>query len=327
MLDIQLLRNDLATVQQRLKTRGFDLDTQQFTAIETQRREKQTAMQELQAKRNATSKQIGILKKQGQDTTQIMAEVAHLGDELAKLERENSELQNRLDNILLAIPNLPHSSVPVGIDETENVEVRRVGEPKSYDFEIKDHIDLGKSLGLDTDAGAALSGARFTVMKGAVARLHRALAQMMLDMHTLKHGYTEHYTPYIVNPEILYGTGQLPKFAEDMYRVVCGGEENDREQYLISTAEITLTNSVREKVLNIKELPIKLTAHTPCFRSEAGSYGKDVRGLIRQHQFDKVEMVQIVEPEKSYEVLEEMVKHAEAVLQALELPYRVITLC
>ena len=327
MLDIQLLRNDLATVEQRLKTRGFDLDTQEFTRIETQRREKQTAMQELQAKRNATSKQIGILKKQGQDTTQIMAEIANLGDELAKLEKENNDLQNQLDNILLSIPNLPHSSVPVGRDETENVEVRRVGEPKSYNFEIKDHIDIGKPLGLDTDAGAALSGARFTVMKGAVARLHRALAQMMLDMHTEKHGYTEHYTPYIVNPEILYGTGQLPKFAEDMYRVVCGGDENAKEQYLISTAEITLTNSVREKVLNIKDLPIKLTAHTPCFRSEAGSYGKDVRGLIRQHQFDKVEMVQIVEPEKSYEVLEEMVGHAESVLQALELPYRVITLC
>ena len=327
MLDIQLLRNDLATVQQRLKTRGFDLDTQEFTRIETQRREKQTAMQELQAKRNATSKQIGILKKQGQDTTQIMAEIANLGDELAKLEKENNDLQNQLDNILLSIPNLPHESVPVGRDETENVEVRRVGEPKSYDFEIKDHIDIGKPLGLDTDAGAALAGARFTVMKGTVARLHRALAQMMLDMHTEKHGYTEHYTPYIVNPEILYGTGQLPKFAEDMYRVVCGGDENAKEQYLISTAEITLTNSVREKVLNIKELPIKLTAHTPCFRSEAGSYGKDVRGLIRQHQFDKVEMVQIVEPEKSYEVLEEMVGHAESVLQALELPYRVITLC
>lgn len=209
MLDIQLLRSDLDTVCQRLKTRGFDLDTQQFTRIETLRREKQTAMQELQAKRNATSKQIGILKKQGQDTTAIMAEVAHLGDELAKLEKENNELQNQLDNILLSIPNLPHSSVPVGKDETENVEVRKVGTPKSYDFEIKDHIDLGKPLGLDTDAGAALAGARFTVMKGAIARLHRALAQMMLDMHTTQHGYTEHYTPYIVNPEILYGTGQL----------------------------------------------------------------------------------------------------------------------
>ena len=327
MLDIQLLRQNPEIVAQGLAKRNFTLDIQALLEKDKQCRACQTSMQEIQAKRNATSKQIGILKGKGEDASAVMAEVANLGEALSQAENQYQQYQQEINDLLLTIPNLPHDSVPVGQDENENVEVRKVGTPRSFDFEIKDHVDLGKPLGLDTDAGAVLAGARFTVMKGAIARLHRALAQMMLDMHTQKHGYTEHYTPYIVNPEILYGTGQLPKFAEDMYRVRCGGEENDKEQYLISTAEITLTNSVREKVLNIKELPIKLAAHTPCFRSEAGSYGKDVRGLIRQHQFDKVEMVQIVHPETSYQVLEEMVGHAEAVLQALELPYRVITLC
>ena len=249
---------------------------------------------------------------------------------LTHLEQAAADLdavQKELDAWLLSIPNLPHESVPVGKDETENVEVRKVGTPREFDFEIKDHVDLGEPLGLDFEGGAKLSGARFTVMKGQIARLHRALAQFMLDTHTLKHGYTEHYTPYIVDDTTLQGTGQLPKFAEDLFHVTRGGDESKKTQYLIPTAEVTLTNTVADSIVAGSDLPLKLTAHSPCFRSEAGAYGKDVRGLIRQHQFDKVEMVQIVHPEKSYEALEEMVGHAENILKALELPYRVITLC
>ncbi|MDO5687315.1 MAG: serine--tRNA ligase [Neisseria sp.] len=327
MLDIQALRNDLAGVQSRLATRAYVLDAERFTALDEERKQKQTLMQDIQAQRNAASKQIGILKSKGEDTSAIMAQVADYGAQLAAAENAYNAVQQELDEWLFTIPNLPHESVPAGADETENVEVRRVGTPRAFDFAPRDHIDVGTPLGLDAEAGAALAGARFTVLRGAVARLHRALAQFMLDMHTQRHGYVEHYTPYIVNPEILFGTGQLPKFADDMYRVLCGGDDNAKEQYLISTSEITLTNSVRERVLPLDELPLRMTAHSPCFRSEAGSYGKDVRGLIRQHQFDKVEMVQIVRPEDSYQALEEMVGHAEAVLQALELPYRVITLC
>lgn len=327
MLDIQALRTDLEEVRTRLALRAYPLDSARFEALDAARKARQTEMQDIQAKRNASSKQIGILKSKGEDTTAIMAEVADLGAQLSTAEAAYHAVQDELDGWLLTIPNLPHESVPAGRDETENVEVRRVGTPRVFDFAPKDHIDVGTPLGLDAETGAALAGARFTLMRGSIARLHRALAQFMLDMHTQQHGYTEHYTPYIVNPEILFGTGQLPKFADDMYRVMCGGDENAKEQYLISTSEITLTNTVRDRVLSLKDLPLRMTAHSPCFRSEAGSYGKDVRGLIRQHQFDKVEMVQIVRPEDSYATLEEMTTHAEAVLKALELPYRVITLC
>ena len=327
MLDIQVLRNDMPRVTQAMQSRNFTFDAVQFSQLDEQRKTLQTTAQELQAKRNQVSKQIGIAKSKGEDASAIMAEVGNLGEELKQAEEAYKAVQEKLDDLLLHLPNIPNASVPVGRDENDNVEVRKVGTPRSFDFEVKDHVDLGAPLGLDFEGGAKLSGARFTLMRGQIALLHRALAQFMLNTHTLKHGYTEHYTPYIVNPEILFGTGQLPKFAEDMYAVQCGGEEAVQSQYLISTAEITLTNTVRESILKADDLPIKMTAHSPCFRSEAGSYGKDTRGLIRQHQFDKVEMVQVVHPEHSYAALEEMVVHAEAILQALELPYRVITLC
>ena len=327
MLDIQVLRNDMPRVTQAMQSRNFTFDAVQFSQLDEQRKTLQTTAQELQAKRNQVSKQIGIAKSKGEDASAIMAEVGNLGEELKQAEDAYKAVQEQLDDLLLHLPNIPSETVPVGRDENDNVEVRKIGTPRSFDFEVKDHVDLGAPLGLDFETGAKLSGARFTVMRGQIALLHRALAQFMLNTHTLKHGYTEHYTPYIVNPEILFGTGQLPKFAEDMYAVQCGGEEAVQSQYLISTAEITLTNTVRESILKADDLPIKMTAHSPCFRSEAGSYGKDTRGLIRQHQFDKVEMVQVVHPEHSYAALEEMVGHAEAILQALELPYRVITLC
>ena len=269
-------------------------------------------------------KQEGVIDALVQDRT---ASVNELKTDLEQAAADLDAVQKELDAWLLSIPNLPHESVPAGKDETENVEVRKVGTPREFDFEIKDHVDLGEPLGLDFEGGAKLSGARFTVMKGQIARLHRALAQFMLDTHTLKHGYTEHYTPYIVDDTTLQGTGQLPKFAEDLFHVTRGGDESKKTQYLIPTAEVTLTNTVADSIVAGSDLPLKLTAHSPCFRSEAGAYGKDVRGLIRQHQFDKVEMVQIVHPEKSYEALEEMVGHAENILKALELPYRVITLC
>jgi seryl-tRNA synthetase len=273
------------------------------------------------------SKQIGAMKGRGEDTAAVMAEVGGIGDTMKASSAQLDDIQKRLSDMMLGVPNLPHESVPVGRDETENVELRRWGTPRSFDFEVKDHVDVGAPLGLDFETGAKLSGARFTLLRGQIARLHRALAQFMIDTHTEQHGYTEAYTPYIVNPEILVGTGQLPKFADDMFRVEKGGEENTITQYLISTSEISLTNTVRESILEAAALPVKLTAHSPCFRSEAGSYGRDTRGLIRQHQFDKVEMVQVVSPEKSYDTLDEMVGHAEAILQKLELPYRVITLC
>ena len=269
-------------------------------------------------------KQEGVIDALVQDRT---ASVNELKTDLEQAAADLDAVQKELDAWLLSIPNLPHESVPAGKDETENVEVRKVGTPREFDFEIKDHVDLGEPLGLDFEGGAKLSGARFTVMKGQIARLHRALAQFMLDTHTLKHGYTEHYTPYIVDDTTLQGTGQLPKFAEDLFHVTRGGDESKKTQYLIPTAEVTLTNTVADSIVAGSDLPLKLTAHSPCFRSEAGAYGKDVRGLIRQHQFDKVEMVQIVHPEKSYEALEKMVGHAENILKALELPYRVITLC
>ncbi|WP_435750621.1 serine--tRNA ligase [Thauera sp. AutoDN2] len=327
MLDIQLLRTQLDTVAARLATRGMTLDTAAFQALEDERKQLQTRTQELQARRNALSKQIGMLKGKGEDASAVMTEVAQLGDELKACEQALPPLLERINAFLATLPNLPQEDVPIGEDEHGNVEVRRWGTPPTFDFEVRDHVDLGAPLGLDFETGAKLSGSRFAFLRGPVARLHRALAQFMLDTHTREHGYTECYTPYIVNGSALFGTGQLPKFKEDLFWVLRGGDEEGLEQYLIPTAEITLTNSVRDDVLALDQLPIRLTAHSPCFRSEAGSGGRDVRGMIRQHQFDKVEMVQIVEPSKSNEALEQMVGHAEAILQKLELPYRVITLC
>lgn len=327
MLDIQLLRKDLDGVAKRLADRGYILDVAAFTALEAERRAVQTRTEELQARRNSLSKQIGAMKGRGEDTSAVMAEVGGIGDEMKTSAAQLDDIQKRLSDLMLGMPNLPHESVPAGKDETGNVETRRWGTPRQFDFEVKDHVDVGSPLGLDFETGAKLSGARFTMLRGQIARLHRALAQFMIDTHTQQHGYTEIYTPYIVNPEILYGTGQLPKFADDMFRVEKGGAENTVTQYLISTSEISLTNTVRDSILEASALPVKLTAHSPCFRSEAGSYGRDTRGMIRQHQFDKVEMVQIVAPETSYDALEQMVSHAETILQKLELPYRVMMLC
>lgn len=323
MLDIQALRNDLDSVVAQLQKRGFAFDAAKFTALEQERKTVQTRTQDLQAKRNNTSKQIGMAKAKGEDVSAIMAEVAGLGDQLKADEARLAELQKELQDMLLNVPNLPHESVPQGKSEEDNVEVRRIGTPRVFDFEIKDHADVGAPLGLDFDTGAKLSGARFTLMCGQIAKLHRALAQFMLDTQTEQHGYTECYTPYMVNAESLIGTGQLPKFEEDLFSL----NHNDSKLYLIPTSEVTLTNTVRDEIVPLEALPIKLTAHTPCFRSEAGSYGRDTKGMIRQHQFDKVEMVQIVHPEKSYEALEQMVGHAENILKALELPYRVVSLC
>ncbi|MFM2053299.1 MAG: hypothetical protein RL456_1336 [Pseudomonadota bacterium] len=329
MLDITLLRRDLDAVLARLQTRKNPqpfLDADAFRALETERKSLQVRTEELQSRRNQLSKQIGALKSRGQDTAAVMAEVGGIGDEMKAGAERLAQIQAALDAMLMHVPNLPAADVPVGADEHANVEIRRWGTPRTFDFAVKDHVDLGAPLGLDFETGAKLSGSRFTFMKGAAARLHRALAQFMLDVQTTEHGYTECYTPYIVNREVLEGTGQLPKFREDMFWVSRGGDETQAEQYLISTSEISLTNSVREQVLAADALPIRLTAHSPCFRSEAGSAGRDTRGLIRQHQFDKVEMVQIVHPERSEGALQEMVGHAEAILQKLGLPYRVVLL-
>ncbi len=333
MLDINLLRRDLdavvAQLQRRKNPQPF-LDVERFKALEAERKQIQTATEQQQARRNALSKQIGQAKAKGEDASALMAEVNGLGDAQKAGAARLEQIQGELQAMLMSIPNLPHESVPDGADETANVEVRRWGTPRTFDFTPRDHIDLGAALGLDFETGALLSGSRFTFMRGPAARLHRALAQFMLDLHTQQHGYTECYTPYIVNREVLEGTGQLPKFKQDMFWVYRGtdGSEADAapEQYLISTSEISLTNSVRERILEAGQLPIRLTAHSPCFRSEAGSAGRDTRGMIRQHQFDKVEMVQITAPEHSYEALEQMAGHAEAVLQQLELPYRVVAL-
>jgi seryl-tRNA synthetase len=328
MLDIQLFRTDLDGTAKRLAGRGFQLDAATFGALENERKTIQVKTQELQAKRNQVSKLIGQGKTKGEDVTAIMADVASLGDELKAAEAQLEVVQAKLQDMLLGVPNLPHESVPFGKSSDDNVEVRRWGTPRKFDFEVKDHVDVGTNLGgLDFETAAKLAGARFTLMRGKIARLHRAIAQFMLDTQTEKHGYVEHYTPYIVNSETLLGTGQLPKFKDDMFAVRKGGDADAEDLYLISTSEISLTNTVRGEILPLDQLPLKLTAHTPCFRSEAGSYGKDTRGMIRQHQFDKVEMVQIVHPEKSYEALEEMVGHAEVILQKLELPYRVMSLC
>jgi len=328
MLDIQALRNDLQEVAARLATRGFALDTVSFERLESERKIIQTRTQELQAKRNSSSKLIGQAKAKGEDTSVIMAEVANLGDELKQAEVQLNEVQSALQQLLEVIPNMPHSTVPPGRSEADNLEVRKVGNIPVFDFAVKDHVDLGEGLGLDFDTAAKISGARFSLLKGGLARLHRALAQFMLDTHTDQHGYTEVYVPYLVNADSMRGTGQLPKFEEDLFRVPrVMGEEKEQNFYLIPTAEVPVTNMVRDEIVPLEQLPLKYVAHTPCFRSEAGSYGRDTRGMIRQHQFDKVELVQIVHPEKSYEGLEELLGHAETILQKLGLPYRVMKLC
>jgi seryl-tRNA synthetase len=336
MLDLNLLRKDLDAVIARLETRKKPqafLDAAAFKALEAERKTIQTRTEELQAKRNTLSKQIGQLKGKG-ETAQAdaaMAEVSALKTELESSAARLDQIQAEMQTLLLAVPNLPHESVPVGADETGNVVVRSWGTPKAMAFEVKDHVDVGTPLGLDFDLGVKLTGSRFNVMKGGIARLHRAIAQFMLDVQTQEHGYTECYTPYIVNADSLRGTGQLPKFEEDLFAAKKGGQDGEVADatalYLIPTSEVSLTNFVRDTVLTEAELPLKLTAHTPCFRSEAGSHGRDTRGMIRQHQFDKVEMVQIVHPERSNEALEEMTRHAENILQKLGLPYRVMALC
>jgi seryl-tRNA synthetase len=329
MLDINLLRSDLADVTARLAQRGVTLDTAAFESLEGERKDIQTRTQALQNRRNVASKAIGAAKGKGEDASALLAEVAGLGDELKALESALGEVQTKLRDFLLVLPNLAHADVPVGRAEADNVEVRRHGMPRVFDFAVKDHADLGEALGLlDFATAAKLSGSRFVFLRGDLARLHRALAQFMLDVHTREHGYRECYTPYIVTADTLVGTTQLPKFEADMFAVKKGGQQGEEPPlYLISTSEITLTNSVRDEILPAASLPLKLTAHTPCFRSEAGSYGRDTKGMIRQHQFDKVEMVQIVHPEQSYAALEEMTGHAEAILQRLDLPYRVMALC
>ncbi len=339
MLDITLLRKDLAHVVARLETRKHPqvfLDVAAFTTLESERKTIQVRTEALQAQRNSSSKQIGQLKAKGPagaaEVDAVMALVAGIKDELEASSKRLDQIQLDMQTLLLAVPNLPHESVPLGADEHGNLVVRSWGTPRAFDFAIKDHVDVGEPLGLDFAMGVKLTGARFTVMKGPVARLHRALAQFMLDVQTQEHGYTECYTPYIVNGDTLRGTGQLPKFEGDLFAAKKGGQEGEEQPdntalYLIPTAEVPLTNFVRDVVVAESELPIMLTGHSPCFRSEAGSAGRDTRGLIRQHQFDKVEMVQIVHPDKSYEALEVMTGHAEAILQKLGLPYRVMSLC
>jgi seryl-tRNA synthetase len=328
MLDIQLLRGDLAGVAARLATRGYTLDTEKFETAEAERKAIQMRTQELQAKRNTLSKQIGSAKAKGEDAAALLSEVGGIGDEVNALEHQLGDIQAGLRDWLLAMPNLPHPSVPVGKSEVDNVEMRRWGTPQSFAFPVRDHVDIGAAVGgLEFETSAKLSGARFYTLRGSVARLHRALAQLMLDTHTAEHGYTECYPPYILNAATLTGTGQLPKFEDDLFWVTKGGAPDDARMYLVPTAEVPLTSFARDQILPAERLPLKLTAHTPCFRSEAGSYGKDTRGMIRVHQFDKVELVQIVHPEKSYEALEELTGQAEKILQKLELPYRVMTLC
>jgi len=325
MLDSKLVRTQPQEVAERLATRGFTLDVARIEALESQRKSVQTRTETLQAERNSRSKAIGLAMKNGEDVAPLKAEVNRMAEELESGKRELDAIQAELDNLLLNIPNLPHESVPVGADEEQNVEVRRWGTPRTFDFEIKDHVALGEQHGwLDFETAARLSGARFALMRGPIARLHRALAQFMIDLHTREHGYEEAYTPYLVQAPALQGTGQLPKFEEDLFKIQ---REDEADLYLIPTAEVSLTNIVAGQILDVKELPLKFVAHTPCFRSEAGASGRDTRGMIRQHQFDKVEMVQIVEPSKSWEALESLVGNAEKVLQALELPYRALALC
>jgi seryl-tRNA synthetase len=321
MLDIQLLRKELPAVIAGLKRRGYDFDGAGFHDLETQRKKLQSRTEELQAKRNTLSKQVGMLKGKGEDASAVLEEVGGLGDELKANEAALAALQEKLNEFLRRIPNIPRPEVPEGKSSDENVEVRRWGTPRKFDFPVKDHVDVGEPLGLDFETAAKLSGARFAVMKGGIARLHRAIAQFMLDVQTLEHGYTEAYVPYMVNDYCIDGVTNLEKFREDGFKV------EGRDAFLISTAEVPITNFVRDTILDAKDLPIKLTAHSPCFRAEAGTYGKDTRGMIRQHQFDKVELVQIVKPEQSAQAHEDLTGHAEEILKRLELPYRVMLLC
>ncbi|CAM4328438.1 serine--tRNA ligase [Pseudoalteromonas ostreae] len=331
MLDSKLLRQDLEQTAARLAARGYELDTATVSALEEKRKTLQVKTQELQSERNSSSKAIGQAKAKGEDAQPLLDAVSNLGAQLDSVKAEQDAILEELKQISLAIPNLPDGSVPAGDDESDNVEISTWGEPKKYDFAVKDHVDLGQDLnGLDFEMGVKITGSRFTVMRGAMARMHRALVQFMLDTHTDKNGYTEMYVPYLVNRDSLYGTGQLPKFAEDLFHTKGLVNDDGEEQEgfsLIPTAEVPLTNSARDEIYDEKDLPIRLTAHTPCFRSEAGSYGRDTRGLIRQHQFDKVELVQLVKPEDSMQALEELTGHAEQILQALELPYRKVILC
>jgi seryl-tRNA synthetase len=323
MLDSKLFRSELEQTAKKLARRGFILDTKHFAELEAQRKALQVETQNLQNERNTRSKSIGQAKAKGEDIQPLLAEVSALGDKLKQTEERLAQVQEELNNIFISTPNIPHESTPTGKDENDNVEVRRWGEPARFDFEPKDHVDLGAGLGMmDFETAAKIAGSRFSFMSGPLARLHRALIQFMLDLQTQQHGYKETYVPYIVNSDSLLGTGQLPKFEDEQFKLV--GEQN---YYLIPTAEVPVTNIVRDEIIDTADMPLKFTAHTPCFRSEAGSYGKDTRGMIRQHQFEKVEIVQIVRPETSYQALEELTGHAEKVLQMLDLPYRVMALC
>lgn len=325
MLDAKLVRSQPEEVATRLKTRGFQMDVALWQSLEEQRKNVQTRTEQLQAERNARSKSIGQAKQRGEDIAPLLADVDRMGSELEAGKRELEAIQTQLDDLLLNMPNLPNESVPVGLSEENNVEIRRWGSPRMFEFDVLDHVALGERLGwLDFETAARLSGARFVMMRGPIARLHRALTQFMLDLHTAEHGYQETYTPYLVQAGALRGTGQLPKFEEDLFKIQ---RENDPDLYLIPTAEVSLTNIVAGQILDAKQLPLKFVAHTPCFRSEAGASGRDTRGMIRQHQFDKVEMVQIVEPSQSDAALEQLAGHAEKILQLLELPYRVLALC
>ncbi|MBT8126628.1 MAG: serine--tRNA ligase [Gammaproteobacteria bacterium] len=323
MLDPKLIRADIASVATQLKRRGYALDVSAIKALEQQRKQYQVQTEQLQSERNTKSKSIGRAKAGGEDIQPLLDEVAGLGESLDKAKMELAEIQRKLDDVLLGIPNLPHETVPDGKDESDNVEIRRWGEPRSFDFEIKDHVEIGANLNqLDFEAASKLTGSRYVVIRGQIAKLHRALTQFMLDLHTAEHGYTEVYVPYIVNSDSLRGTGQLPKFEEDLFCV-----DQEAGFYLIPTAEVPVTNLVRGEIIKAEDLPLKYTSHTPCFRSEAGTHGKDTRGMIRQHQFEKVEMVQLVKPSQAWDALEELTTHAEKVLQKLELPYRVVVLC
>ncbi|PIE41238.1 MAG: serine--tRNA ligase [Gammaproteobacteria bacterium] len=322
MLDAKLIRTELETVAEKLKIRGFELNQEKLSELESKRKGLQIETENLQAERNKKSKEIGQAKARGEDIEPIKQQVAQFSERLAECEKQLKELQEELANELLAVPNIPHESVPAGDSEDDNVEVRTWGEPTTFDFEAKDHVDLGADTGLDFEVAAKITGARFAVMKGPLARLHRALIQFMLNTHTEEHGYSEVYVPYLVNSDSLLGTGQLPKFEEDLYKV-----PGERDMYLIPTAEVPVTNIARGEIFEEAQLPVRFACHTPCFRSEAGAYGRDVRGMIRQHQFEKVELVQLVKPEDSYAALEALTGHAETILQKLGLPYRVVVLC
>ena len=337
MLDAKFLRNNLQQVAEQLARRGFTLDVEKLSEFEAERKVIQAKTQELQAFRKSKSKEIGMAKKNGDDASEILAAVASIGDELKAMESRLKELLEETNAMLMNIPNIPHESTPDGKNEDENIEVRKWGELPSFNHDIKDHVDLGIELGegwnakgglMDFETGAKLSGARFTTLKGPLARMHRALIQLMLNTHTEEHAYSENYVPYLVRPDALRGTGQLPKFKEDLFAIEASDEDiaDNKQLHLIPTAEVPVTNMVSDSILDEKELPLRLTAHTPCFRSEAGAYGKDVRGLIRQHQFEKVELVQITKPEQSMDALDELLGHAEKILQLLNLPYRVVAL-